>query len=158
MPARHARSTSAVGSHRPSDAVVCRCRSITLGVRAPATFDRLHRPATPFARDEALVLADEQLEMLLLLFGKLHEYLFAFGVFEPLAVLFEEAMRPALALDADEQRLLIVDALAQTIGAFCEKAICGAFEEEKRRPRLELRIHFHQLRVSVLERAEVFLL
>src|SRR5687767_10104917 len=129
MPARHVRSTSTAGSHRPSDAVVCRCRSITLGVRAPAHFHRLHRPASAFARDEALVFADQQLEVLLLLFGKLHENLFAFGVFEPLAVLFKEAMRAALALDADEQRLLIVDALAQTIRAFGEKPICRTFKE-----------------------------
>ena len=96
--------------------------------------------------------------MLLLLVGKLHEDLLAFGVFEALAVLLEEAMRAALALDADEQRLLIVDALAEPVGALGEQAVRRALEEEKRGPRLELRIHLEQLRVARLERAEMFLL
>ena len=45
-----------------------------------------------------------------LLVGELEEDLLAFGVLEPLAVALEELVRAALALDADEQRLLIVDA------------------------------------------------
>src|SRR5687767_3623589 len=67
-------------------------------------------------------------------------------------------MRPALALDADEKRLLIVDALAEPIGTFGEKAVRGAFEKEKRGTRLQLGIHLEQLRVSRFERAEMFFL
>src|SRR5436189_3627581 len=137
MPARHARSTSTAGSHSPSEAVVCRWRSITLGVGAAARLDRLCRPAPPFAVDEALVFADEELEVLLLLVGKFHEDLLAFRVLKPLAVLLEEAMRAALAFDADQQRLLIVDALAEPFCTLGEQPVRSAFEEEKRGPRFE---------------------
>ena len=61
--------------------------------------------------------------MLALLVGELEEDLLAFGVLEALAVLLEEAMRAALAADADHQRLLIVDAAQQPLGAFGEQAV-----------------------------------
>ena len=96
--------------------------------------------AATLALDQRAVLADEQVEMLALLVGKLEEDLLAFRVLEALAVFLEEAMRAALAADADHQRLLIVDAAQQPIGAFGEQAVGGALEEQERRPRFELRI------------------
>src|SRR3954463_16824867 len=82
MPARHAMSTSSDGLQTPSDAVVCRCRSMTPGIcgfpRSPA-----------FPSHKVLVFADQQLEMSALLFGKLHENVLALGVLEPLAILLE---------------------------------------------------------------------
>ena len=104
------------------------------GVDTPARLDGFRLPGrTPasFAGDEVLVLADEQLEVLLLLGGKLHEDLFAFRVFEPFAVLLEELMRSALALDADEQRLLIVDALGEPFRPLGEQAVCRALEKQE---------------------------
>ena len=87
-----------------------------------------HRRATPAARAvrragaaaalplaQRAVLADQQVEVRALFVGELEEDLLAFGVLEPLAVALEELVRAALALDADEQRLLIVDALAQLL-------------------------------------------
>ena len=47
------------------------------------------------------ILADQQLEVLALFFGELEEDLLALGVLEPLAVALEEAVRAALAADAD---------------------------------------------------------
>ena len=91
-----------------------------------------------------------------LLVGELQEDLLAFGVLEPLAVALEELVRSALALDADEQRLLIVDAASQLLGAFGEQAVRRALEEQERRPRLELRIlRRASSRVARLERAEM---
>ena len=110
------------------------------------------------ALDERAVLADQQIEVLALLVGELEEDLLAFGVLEPLAVLLEEAVRAALAADADHQRLLIVDAAHQPFGAFGEQAVGGALEEQERRPRFELRIAPQQLAVARLELAEMFLL
>ena len=70
------------------------------------------------ALDERAVLANQQLEVLALFVGKLQEHLLAFGIFEPLAVALEEAVRAALAANADAIRLEIVDAVAaQLIGA-----------------------------------------
>ena len=48
-------------------------------------------------------------------------------------VLLEEPVRPALAADADPERLLVVDALAQPLGALGEEAVGRPFEEEERR-------------------------
>ena len=137
--ARRARA----GVQRPSDAVVWVWRSITRAAE-PAR-GRLRRRAArrgraPGARASGAVLADQQIEVLALLVGELEEDLLAFGVLEPLAVSLEELVRAALALDADEQRLLIVDAVAQLLGALGEQAVGRALEEQERRPRLELRI------------------
>ena len=94
----------------------------------------------PLALAQRAVLANQQLEVRALFVGELEEDLLAFGVLEALAVALEELVRAALALDADEQRLLIVDALAQLLGAFGEQAAGRALEEQERRPRFELRI------------------
>ena len=99
----------------------------------------------PGASTSARYSRIEQLEMLALLVGELEEDLLAFGVLEPLAVFLEEPVRAALAADADQQRLLIVDAARQPLGAFGEQAVGGALEEQERRPRLELRIALQQL-------------
>ena len=92
-----------------------------------------------------------------LFLGELHEDLLAFGVLEPLAVLLEEAVRAALAADADQQRLLVVDALGEPVGALGEQPVGGALEKQERRTRLQLRIGRQQLRVARLERAEMLL-
>ena len=67
-------------------------------------------------------------------------------------------MRAALAANTDHQGLLIVDAAHQAIGAFGEQSIRGAFEEQERRPRFELRIATQQLGIARFELAEMFLL
>ena len=106
--------------------------------------------------DERAILANQQLEMLALFFGELEEDALAFRVLEPLAVALEEAMRAALAADADAIGLEIVDAVAaQLLGAGREQAVGRALEEQERRPRLELRILLEQLLVAVLERLQV---
>ena len=86
--------------------------------RAAAGLRRPHAAAVaPGASTQRAVLADQQLEMLALLVGELEEDLLALGVLEPLAVALEELVRAALAADADEQRLLVVDAVGQLFGA-----------------------------------------
>src|SRR5262245_7680404 len=70
------------------------------------------------AFDERLVFANQQIEVRALLVGKLQKDLFALGVLESFAVLLEEAMRAALASDADHERLLIVDTTREPLGAF----------------------------------------
>ena len=65
---------------------------------------------------------------------ELEEALFAFRVLELLAVTLEEAMGAALAADADQIRLLVVDAARQPLGAFREEPVGRAFEKEERRP------------------------
>ena len=84
--------------------------------------------AAALAADQALVLANEQIQVGPLLFRKFHEDLLSFRILEALAVFLEEAVRSALAFDADEQRLLIVDALAQTVGAYLLVGIFFAYE------------------------------
>ena len=74
--------------------------------RAGATRSR------PLAVGQGAVFADQQVEMLALFGRELEEDLLALRVFEALAVALEEIVRAALALDADEQRLLVVDSLA----------------------------------------------
>src|SRR5687767_13160327 len=69
------------------------------------------RAGQPFA--ERAILADQQVEVRALLRGELEENLFAFRILEALAVTLEELVRSPLAFDADEQRLLVVDAAAQ---------------------------------------------
>src|ERR1700724_3574168 len=101
------------------------------------------------------VLADEKVEVRALLVGEFQEDLLALGVLEPLAVPLEELVRPALAFDADEQRLPVVDALAELLGARSEQPVRGALEEQECRARLELRVLSQQLAVPLLERAQV---
>ena len=70
--AADARSTSSRGEHSPSDAVVCRWRSIRIGARRGGA-----RPAGPpsaaLALQERTVFPDEELEVLALLVGELQE-------------------------------------------------------------------------------------
>ena len=67
--------------------------------------------------------------MLPLLLGELEEDTLAFGFVEALAVLLEESVRTSLAADADEQCLLIVDAVAQPIReARADEAVVGGAE------------------------------
>src|SRR5207237_3189483 len=99
---------------------------------------RLARAA--LALDERAVFAHEQVEVRALFVRELQEDLLALRVLEALAVLLEEAVRVALAADADEQRLLIVDAAQQPVGAFRAQTIGGALEEEEGRPRVERRL------------------
>ena len=110
------------------------------------------------AFDESLVFANQQIEVRTFLVGKLQKDLFALGVLESFAVLLEEAMRAALASDADHERLLIVDTTREPLGAFRKEAVGGALEEEERRSRLELWIALQQLRISCFEFDEVLLL
>src|SRR4051812_44295409 len=92
------------------------------------------------------------------LVGELEKDLFAFRVLEPFAVAFEELVRPAFAADADQQRLLVIDALAQLLGAFREQPARRAFEEQERRSGFELRILRAQFLVTLLQRRQMFLL
>ena len=95
--------------------------------------------------------------MLPLFVGELEEDLLALRFLELLAVLLEETVRAALALDADEKRLLVV-AVDQPLGAFGEDAAGGALEEQERGPRFEQRIALQQLGVARFQLAEMFLL
>ena len=93
-----------------------------------------------------------------LLVSELEKDLLSFGVLEPLAVLLEELVRPALAFDPDEQRLKIVDALAQLLRPFGEQTAGRAFEEQERRMGFQLRILVLQLAIALFEDAQVVLL
>ena len=55
------------------------------------------------------------------------------------------------------KRLQIVHALGQLVRAGGEQAVCRAFEEQERRPRLQLRILLQQLAIARLERAQMLL-
>src|SRR6185295_8555988 len=99
------------------------------------------------------ILANQQIQVRALLVGELEEHLLAFGILEPLAVALEELVRAALALDADEQRLLIVDPLAQLLGALRKEAAGRALEKQERRPGFELRIAGGELAIALLQRA-----
>ena len=110
--------------------------------------DRLPAAPRSLSLDEGFVFADQQLEVRAFFVGELEEDPLAFGVLEPFAVALEELVRPALAANADHQRLPIVDALGELLGAGGEQSVGGAFEKEERRPRLELRILLQQLLVA----------
>src|SRR4051794_38903134 len=75
----------------------------------------LRASAPALAFHEGPVLADEQLEMRALLVGELQENFLALGVLEFFAVAFEETVRAALALDADHQRLPVVDPVGEPL-------------------------------------------
>jgi hypothetical protein len=117
-------------------------------MRAGRTVARRRLAAASLALDERAVFAHEQIEMVAFLVRELEEDLLAFGVLEPLAVFLEEAMRVAFAADADEQRLLVVDALQQAIGAFGKQPVRGALEEQERGTRFELWIARQQIAVA----------
>jgi len=95
--------------------------------------------------------------VLALFVGKLEEDLLAFRFLELLAVFFEELVRTSFALDADEQRLLVV-AGHQPLGAFGEDPVGGALEEQERRARFELRVALQQLGIARFELLEVLFL
>src|SRR4051812_12464299 len=107
--------------------------------------------------DEGPVLANEQVEVSALFVGELEEDLLAFGILEALTVFLEEAVRSALAADSDHQRLLIVDAVDQTLGALGEQAVGRPFEEQESRTGLEVRVAPQQLGIPVFECGQMFL-
>src|SRR6266545_4885336 len=127
-------------------------------MRGSRTVTRERFSAATLPLDQRAVLPDEQVEVLALLVRKLEKDLLALRILEALAVLLEEPVRVALAADADEQRLLIVDTAQQTIGAFGEQTVRRTLEEEERRPRFKLRVARHQLAVAPFELAEVLFL
>jgi hypothetical protein len=92
------------------------------------------------------------------LVSELEENLFAFRVFEPLTVLLEKPVRPALASDPDHQRLLVVHAAQETLGPFSEQPVGRTLEEQERRSRFQLRIALEQYAIPVLELAEMLFL
>src|SRR4030095_5512391 len=100
----------------------------------------------------------QELEVHALFLGELEEDLLALGVLELLTVALEEPVGTAFAPNADEIRLLIVDAARQPLGAFREKPVCRPFEEQERRTRFELRIALEQVLVSRFERPQMLLL
>src|SRR5260370_34260730 len=126
------------------------------GDRSPGGGPAARRSArAPLALAQRLVLAQQQVEVRALLVCELEEDLFALRVLEALAIAFEEFVRAALATDADAERLLIVDALAQFFGSLGEEAAGGALEEQKGRSRLELRIAGGEVCVALLQCAEM---
>src|SRR5258705_692536 len=165
-PALAARSTSSAGVQRPSDAIVCRWRSIMPrgspipdpGLDPPGSprgramrggrLSRHRLPAAPLPLHERTVFAHQQVEVGAFLVGELEEDLLTLRVIEALAVLLEEAMRVSLAADADEQGLLIVDAAQEPVGPFGEQAVRRALEEEERRPRFDLRVAIEGIAVT----------
>ena len=96
--------------------------------------------------------------MLAFLVGELQEDPLPLGVFEPLAVPLEETVRPALAANADQERLPIVHPLRQLVGAGGEQAVRRPLEEQEGGPGLELRVFGEELLVSSFELAEMLLL
>ena len=135
-PARAARSTSSRGVQRPSEAVVCRWRSIDAcganvhrAARAEAAPARFVTPCMALTLHQRLVLAHQQIQMFPLFVGELEEDLFALGVFEAVSVFLEEPVRTALAADANQQRLLVVDPFQEAFGAFGEQSVRSALEE-----------------------------
>ena len=111
--------------------------------------------ALPLPLEQGAILANQQLEVFALFGGELEEDQFAFRVFEAVTVALEEAVRGALAADADHQRLAVVHTLRELFRAGREQAVGRAFEKQEGRPRLEQRILLQQLLVARLELAEV---
>src|SRR5215204_2763499 len=93
-PASAARATSAAGPSSPSEAVVCRCRSITrskgeCGVssrRLLAPRLALRRRRLALALEQGTIFANQELQVLALLRGELEEDLLALRVLEAIAV------------------------------------------------------------------------
>ena len=152
QPPPRARPARPVCSGRPTPSYGC-------GDRSTGRLRERHAPGRSLpalALAQRAVLANEQIEVGALLVGELEKYLLPFGILEPLAVAFEELVRAALALDADEQRLLVVHAFAKLLGAGGEEPARRAFEEQEGRAPLELRILRHELAIALLQRREVF--
>jgi len=89
--------------------------------------------------------------------GELEKHAFSLRLLEALAVSFEKLVGSALAANSNQERLLVVDALAELLGSGRKKPVGGALEKEECRPRLELRILGDEISIPILERAEVFL-
>src|SRR6185503_9016985 len=83
--------------------------------RSPAGSDTADRRRQLLAVAQRTVFANQQFAVVALFVGELEEDALALRVLEPLTVTLEELVRAVLALDADEQRLLIVDALFQLL-------------------------------------------
>src|SRR5437867_2961806 len=111
--------------------------------------------AAMLALEKRLVLARQQLEVSPLFLRELEEDLLAVRVLEPLAVLLEELVRTALALDANQQRLFVVDALTQLLGGRGEQSARRALEDQEHRARFELGILDLEFPVSLLELGQV---
>src|SRR5204862_6699981 len=62
------------------------------------------------------------------------------------------------AFDADEQRLLVIDAASQLVGPLGEQTARRALEEQECRPGLEERVFRDQRRIALFERAQVIAL
>src|SRR6185503_2588736 len=124
---------------------------------ARATLGTAGRWTPPLPLDEQAILADQQLEMCAFFVSKVEKDLLAFRVLELLSISLEESIGTALALDADHERLPIVDAVCEAIGRGGEQPIGGALEKEERGPRFELRILLEQLAVALLQGTEMFL-
>src|SRR5262249_59982632 len=82
----------------------------------------------------------------------------ASGVLKALPAFLKEVGRAALAFDADEQGVQILDARSEFLRTRREDAVRRALKKEERRPRLEQRVGGEQLRVPLLERAEMLFL
>src|SRR5687767_13031218 len=99
-PAAEARATSCGGESRPSDAVVCRCKSINRWMSLPRRSGAPRRRAPSggvtaslnlgarlmalpaMALDERAILANQQLEVLALFLGEFQKHLLALGILE----------------------------------------------------------------------------
>jgi hypothetical protein len=114
-------------------------------------------PRTALPLHERAIFAYKQVEMGALLVGKLEKDLLAFRILEPLAVLLEESVRTALAADAYHQRLLVVHASKEALGALGEEPVRGTLEKQECRPRLQLRIALKQRTIARLQLTEMFL-
>src|SRR5262252_8764836 len=137
------------------DRASCRRRgAVGGGGRTPAAAAGGRRAS----RTQRAILANQQLEVRAFLVRKLEKHLLSRRILEPFTIFLEELMRAALAPDPDQERLLVVHALAQLLGALREDAAGRALEEQERRPRFELWIGGNQLVVALFERREVFLL
>src|SRR6476619_1411376 len=96
--------------------------------------------------------------MLTLFGGKLQKDLLPLGILEAFTVSLEELVRASLALDADEQRLLIVDALSKLGGALVEQPFGRPLEEQERRARFKLGIGRNQFTIAPLELTQMLTL
>src|SRR5476651_1853910 len=155
MRARRARPAS---SGRPTRSCGCADRSSRRSSAAHGPAREVPGARLALALAQRAIFAHEQLQVRALFVRELEKDLLALGVLEALAVALEELVRPALAPDPDEQRLQIVHALAQLLGALGKQSARRALEEEKRRPRFELRITGRELLIPSFQRAQVLLL
>src|SRR5687768_13036199 len=99
-------------------------------MRSCAYGDRSSSPGFRLlALHQAAVFANQQVQVFALLVGELQEDALALGLFKPIAVTLEELMGAALALDPDQERLTVIDALFQLSGAGCKQSVGRSLEE-----------------------------